>query len=197
VHKLLTVTVLAIALTCTAASLSAQVGGPSRAERLRTDDRRVIRANVAVIADRSYGVEGDFGVTGRTSIVAAVRRWQPGYSCADSGPVLNPDGSLPPPSPRPCTPEGWSASGGLRGRLGIAFAEVDLGVYRYDNRSYSEQRFVAPYGGVRAGVAPRVWSAGELQIGIHLISISSYNRYRFELNSWQLGGLDVGFGIQL
>jgi len=164
-------------------------------ERLSGSERRVLRLNVGLPGNRILGVDADFGVAERTSFVASARLWRFGnYGCALPGPVLQEDGSfLPQPDFPPCIPDGWSISGGLRAAASVFFAEADLGLYRYDHG----QVFMAPYGGVRAGLSPTLWDALELQVALHLIVISSYNGSGFDPDSWFLGAFDMGLGVPL
>jgi hypothetical protein len=180
----------------------------SAQERLSGADRRVLRLNAGFPVEPNgqqlhFGLEGDFGLTGQTSIVAAARRWGYGnFGCLFPGPIQDESGETVETTDAgyACTPDGWSISGGLRGALTIGrgraavyavMGEVDIGLYRYD----LEQPFVMPYGGVRAGLAATFLSAFELQLTRHLIMVSSYDHSGFDPNTWQLGSWDVGLGI--
>lgn len=158
-------------------------------------ERRVVRLSVGVPGDHVIGLDADFGRTARTSIVVSARVWDFGrWACAPTGPVIGLDGSVTPqPERPPCIPDGWSVSAGLRASAGMLFAEADLGLYRY----HRDQTFMAPYGGLRAGLAPVIWSRLEVQLALHLILVSSYNDSGFDPDSWFLGAWDVGLGVPI
>lgn len=178
---------LALAATCPSHS-SAQY-------RLKGEHRRVLRLNADLLVGRTFGIDADFGFTDFSSVVVSASLWQfPNWGCARPGPVQREDGTSVPQAPYPpCTPEGWSVSGGLRGEVSPVFGEIDLGLYRYDE----DQGLMAPFVGGRIGLAPEIGGVIELQFALHLAVVSSYNSEGFNPAEFLIGAWDMGLGIPL